>query len=174
MEGEQGISRYTAADAGATVTSKQPSQLWRWSSTFMWSASRVRFLKKRKKEKERKERRKRTGESYFMWERDGMDGFFWWIKLTHSFWEGELLLITGCDVWMCECVCACACVRAKGSATQNERRTVRKRGWHDRNFLFQKEATTFPLKLCRTLSYCSFLLSTYYSPSSTVAVCCKL
>ena len=53
MEGELGISRYTAADAGATATSKQPSQLWRWSPTFMWSASRVRFKKKKKNDREK-------------------------------------------------------------------------------------------------------------------------
>lgn len=45
--------------------------------------------------------------------RDGMDGFFWWIKLTRSFWEGELLLITGCGMWVydsaCVCVCVCVC-----------------------------------------------------------------
>lgn len=36
-----GISRCSAADARATTTSKQPSQLWRWSSTFMWRPMQV-------------------------------------------------------------------------------------------------------------------------------------
>ena len=139
---------------------------------------------KKKKERKGKERTQKKNRRILFYVGERWNGWIFLVNQVNSFFLGRGASINH-RVWCvnvcvcvcacaCACVCVCVCVRGRGSATQNERRTVRKRGWHDRNFLFQKEATTFPLKLCRTLSYCSFLLSTYYSPSSTVAVCCKL
>lgn len=69
-EGTQGISRYTAADARDATTSKQPSQLWRWSQTFIWRATQVnsdfkKYIKRGEKIKENPFLCKMWKEQYF-------------------------------------------------------------------------------------------------------------
>lgn len=121
-KGTQGISRYTAADAGDATTSKQPSQLWRWSQTFMWRARKSTPILENKKKRKTERRipfyvRWREKEWYFE------DAFFfliWESSWTNCFLGCVAILMSGCGVFVC--------VRARGSVTQNEWSTVRERG----------------------------------------------
>lgn len=129
------ISRYTAADAWAAATSKPPSQLWRWSQTFMWgvegSASQLQLNK--------------TENPIKCWRgREGREQSFKRSQLMIiSFCESGWTLLRGDGRLFKSQGVVCLRVRARGSVTQKSAALHEKEvKWQE--FPFREESVLRP------------------------------